>query len=526
MNTDINMVQTAKMEWNWWDRAIAKIMPTMAIQRAKARVQLGFITEHTRSYDAGKRSRSTAGWMTPAVSSADSEARNSRNLMRERARDLVINNPYAKKAIQVLTNNTIGSGIRPSIPKTSGITKVLEKKIMKAWRDWAETTACDFNGQLNIYGIMMQACRASFESGDGFIRIMRDGSNKSIPIKLQLLEADFLDQGRDGQPVGDSGYIVEGVEFNKNHQRVAYWMFERHPADYMPFTSNLNSVRVPAEEIVHVYEILRPGQVRGIPRGVSAFTRLKNLDDYEDAQLIRQKLAACFSVFITRNEVTFKEEYKNEKEGIPAMGEKLTPGMIEYLNLGEKVEFANPPGTTGYDEYTRAMLRSIAIAFGVTYESLTGDLTGVNFSSGRMGWLEMHREITNLQDMTFIPQMCHPLWVAFISAFNVGVATVRADLVNANWTPPKREMIDPVKEAQGMQLLMRMGVMSTAEAIRMLGGDPEGVFAEIVEEQKRADAAGAMFESDAKWDANRVNFGKEAMLQARQPKAKTLDKKQ
>lgn len=516
-----------RIHLNWVDRAIAVVAPNAAITRAKARVQLHAISEHNRAYDAGKRTRSTAGWNTPAVSSADSEGKYTMSLIRERSRDLVMNNPYAKKAVQVITTNTIGTGIRPSIPKNSGISKPTERRIMAAWRKWAESTKCDFNGQLNVYGIMMQAWRAAVESGDGLIRIVRDASVKPIPLKLQLLEADFLDSGRDGQTVGEGNYIVAGVEYNQAGKRVAYWLFDRHPAESMPYSASLISKRIPADEIIHIYEILRPGQTRGIPMGVAAFLRLRNLDDYEDAQLIRQKIAACFSVFITKTDSDFTEDYEKSDSVInpPPLSEKLSSGMIEYLAPGEKVEFADPPGTTHYDEYTRTLLRSIAIAYGITYESLTGDLTGVNFSSGRMGWLEMHRQITQWQDMTLIPQLCCPIWDAFIHAFGIAVAQVDEDLATAVWTPPRREMIDPVKEAQGMMILIRLGLMSKSEAIRLLGGDPEAVLAEIVQEQKDQDAQGMMLESDPKHDANRVNFGKEAYLASKQPKAKSPDSK-
>lgn len=499
-----------KPQVNFLERTISTISPSWAASRAANRVRLNLIT---RSYDAADQGRSREGWQTFSETSGNSETRFVIRVLRERSRDLVRNNPYAKKAIQVLTTNTIGTGIKPSIPK-GAVTKAEEKRILSAFSDWAETTAIDYNGKANIYGIQMQAYRAMCESGDAFLRIYRDISQK-IPFKVQLLEADFCDDQRDGYAVGDGGYIVQGVEFDKNHKIVAYWMFEKHPADLQPIVASLMSKRIPAEEIIHLYEQLRPGQVRGVPQGVAAFSNLRDLGDYQTAQLMRQKIASCYTVFVRKNDKQFQENYDlyNKAPGgaqLDPLSEKLSPGQIDYLNPGEDITFAEPPGTVGYDEYTKTIIRGIAIAFGITYESMSGDLSNVNFSSGRMGWLEMHRQITQSQELVAIPGLCNPLWSLFMTGAIMRGLTSKS--IIANWTPPRRDMIDPAKEIKGFEAQIRAGLISRSEALRQFGYDPENTFNEIVEERKEADAAGVWFSSDVMWDAARVNFGPEMAL--------------
>jgi lambda family phage portal protein len=514
---------------NLFERGLAKISPSMALNRAAARERLT-VFEKKRNYDGGRPNRSNAGWNVNRGSSANTEIMHDLTYLRERSRDLVRNNPWAKRAVQIITTNVTGTGVRPSIPKGK-LAKVKQDRVMDAWRNWAETTECDFNGQFNFYGLMMQAWRASVESGDGILHIIRDPSSPTIPVKLKLYEADYLDHTRDGQTVGNDGnYIVSGVEFTKAGKRVAYWLYKNHPSDMMLITGDLMSVRVPASDIIHIYEVLRPGQVRGIPHGVAAFIRLKNLDDFEDAQLVRQKIAACFSVFIRKNDANFLDHYEKTSadEDLPPLSEKIAPGIMEYLQPGEDISFANPPGTTGYEPYTRSNLRAIAAAYLITYEALSGDLSTVNFSSGRMGWLEQQRQIAQWQEFIIKGMFCQPIWNVFLLGCRLkGIYT--GDPVLAEWTPPRREMIDPVKEAQGMRLLIRAGLTSRSEEVRSMGWDPEVLFKEICDEQHEANIAGLMLDSDGKWDPTRVNFGIDAYLASKvkavKSEAKPEDKK-
>ncbi|GAA0439656.1 MULTISPECIES: phage portal protein [Sphingomonas] len=80
------------------------------------------------------------------------------------------------------------------------------------------------------------------------------------------------------------------------------------------------------------------------------------------------------------------------------------------------------------------------------YEALTGDLSNVNFSSGRMGWLEYQRSLAAWQWTMFIPQFCGAVVAWLIDAF----AMIGEDVegVTVRWTPPGREMINPAEEVK------------------------------------------------------------------------------
>lgn len=460
------------------DRTIAIFDPQTALRRVRSRYQIDLISDQVRKYDAASKSRRTKGWRSSG-GSANTETMTSLVTLRNRSRELVRNNPYAKKAVQnVIPNNTVGAGIRPA-PDIEDEGK--DKKVTSEWRRWAETRDCDFDGRHNFYGLQHLAIKAVAESGECLIRRRRRSSKDGrLPIQLQLVEADFMDVAKDQRPTGNGNKIIQGVEFDSQGRRIAYHLYDQHPADSLQLTSS----RVPANEVIHLYSMDRPGQVRGVPWGVSAMLRLRDFDDYEDAQLIRQKIAACFSVFV-QDSAADASLGTSGGSSDHEMIDKVEPGIIEHLPPGKSIQFATPPGAEGYADYSTKILQAIAAGYGVTYEALTGDLSGVNFSSGRMGWLEFYRNIIVWQDHMLIPLMCEDVWSWFIdgislTGFEVGEHT-------NHWTPPRREMIDPVKETRAIIFALRNRLMSWQEAVRMYGNDPDMLMKEFVKDQKKFD---------------------------------------
>src|SRR5262249_35547454 len=150
----------------------------------------------------------------------------------------------------------------------------------------------------------------------------------------------------------------------------------------------------------------RAGQVRGVPWGSSVLLKIRDFDDYDydDAQLMRQKIAACFAGFLMDKEVP--EASSDHETGL----EHINPGTIAKLPPGKEIVFGNPPVVgLEYQPYATVTLRSIATGFDVPYESLTQDYSQVNFSSGRMGWLEFHRNIEQWRWHMMIPNFCDPV---------------------------------------------------------------------------------------------------------------------
>src|SRR5206468_2894756 len=130
--------------------------------------------------------------------------------LRNRSRDLNRNNPYCSKATEELVGNTVGTGI---IPQAKTGDARMDRIIDGEWPFFAEN--CDPGGQLDFYGMEALEVRTIAESGDGITRFRqrRSSDNLRVPLQLQILESDYLDQSR---TMGTTtGHIVQGVEFNQ-----------------------------------------------------------------------------------------------------------------------------------------------------------------------------------------------------------------------------------------------------------------------------------------------------------------------
>ncbi len=470
---------------NLIDNFLGLFNPEAALKRQRARMAMNILNEQARKFEAAGRGRRTNGWPT-YDGSANTETAIDLKALRARARHMVRNNAYANRAIRTIVNNTVGTGILPQ-PMSASTARV--NKFKNRWRQWAETKACDYYGRHNMYGLQRLAMRAVAESGECIVLKRRTGP---FNLQLQVLEADFLDHGKNVTQLSGGGYITQGVEFDKDDKIVGYWLFDRHPGEF----GNYNSQRRPAEDVVHLFEMLRPGQVRGVPFGVSAMLRLKDYDDYEDAEVVRQKIAACFAAFVHDADPASAVDANNDGDEL----ERMEPGLISHLGAGKTITFASPPTTNNYDDFSRKILQGIAASYGITYEAMTGDLSNVNFSSGRMGWLEMSRQVSDWQHNMLIPTLCDTVLNWFLDVSVIATGFSRGDLY-VMWTPPRREMIDPLKETDALQAQVRNGFKSWSEAVREQGYEPDEVIAEMKADAEKFDSAKLVLDSDPRQEA-------------------------
>jgi len=433
-----------------------------------------------RRYDAASRTSRTKNWRTPATDA--NAAINDPSLIRSRSRDLIRNNPWAAKGVSVVVNNTIGQGIRA---QWSARRKSNLKSIEALWKAWAGTAQCDAQGLTNFFGIQQTAMRAMVESGECLIRL-RPRKTKDglvVPMQLQLMEPDFFYEYNDG-PLRNGGYIQRGIEYDAIGRRVAYFLYKHHPGTSGRNFGGLSSSysRVPANEVIHLFRIDRPGQERGVPWLAPVIIRLRELDIFEDVFLNRQKLANLFAGFIyTDDPEDTEEEFSDVSE--------LTSGSLYLMRQGRTIEFSNPPIAAEYSPYTKANLKAIAAGLGVTYESLTGDLSEVNFSSARMGWQEFGRSIDSWRWQLFIPRLCDRVAQWFIDIAGLSGASV-------DWTPPARMMVDPAKELPPIIAAIRAGLTTLPEALRQRGYDPDQVLNEYAKSNEILDALGLILDSD------------------------------
>ena len=395
------------------------------------------------------------------------------SVLRARAAQEFANNPLARRAVDALVNACWGG---------SGITPLFrDRTVQTLWERWSR--ACDAAGRLDWVGLGAQILTSVIVAGEAFIIMRVDETAPGVPLTLQVLGPEYLDESK------VDATTIAGIRYD-GLRPAGYWLYRQNPT---LAGASAESVFVPADQVLHVYRPLLPGATRGQSWLAPVLIALRELADYLEAGLVRAKVGAILTAFVTT------------PDGIAPWGPNqelptLEPGSVIKLEPGQSVEFAEPPATdAAFDPFVRTQLRRIAAGLGIPYEVLSGDLSQVTFASGRAGLLEFRRTVEAIQYGLLIPLFCEPVlrrWSELARA--VGVLTPDADVEVRRWVAPEIEMLDRRAEVLTDLLRVRAGFASRSEIIGRTGWRAEDVDLEIAADNARADALGLVFDSDAR----------------------------
>ena len=481
---------------NILDKTISYFAPEAALRRIRARAGMAAAQALRGGFEAGRTDWRGSSWHN-GPSGPNTQLFGDLPIVRRRARDLVRNNPLAKKSLEALVAHTIGSGIRPSWNTES---KAQRARLKDAWERFVDTA--DARRQTTLYGLQEQAVRGMYEAGETLALRQRSPGKG---LQFALIESECLDHQRDGVIV-DDGYMTRlGVAIEKDGYGVAgYYLYERHPDDQGLFGVWPYSKFVAADGILHLYRIRRPGQVRGVPELAASISVMRDLADYTEAAIVKARVEACFGAFIESEDLGAANVGTRVDNVSGADGSshdvvrgELSPGMIARLRPGEKIAFGQPSSQSDFSSFMLHGAMSAAAGMGVTYDQATGDLRQANYSSLRAGKIEFRRSVEMIQKLTVIPQFCAPLYREFL-AFERDFGSLReADVrVGVKWITPAWEPIDPVKDLSADILAVRAGRLSWPDFVASWGEDPVEQLEEIKRFNASADAAGIILDTD------------------------------
>ncbi|WP_375738065.1 phage portal protein [Pseudomonas boanensis] len=439
------------------------------------------------SYDAASTSSRLKSW-APGSAGPTRAVVSQLSTVRARSRDAARNNGWISNGIGNWVGNEVGTGIKP---RSKAKDKAFAAAANKLWEE-EFCQAADFDGVLDVYGLMALAVRSRKEAGEVFLKIHHLGLNSGtpLPIQFQLIEGDQVPHTLNEQRPDYE--IVAGVEF-RGGRRVAYWMLPRHPSDTSQGSSQ--PVRVPSSEVLHHFAPLRPGQVRGMAETVQALVKARDFDEYDDAELTRKKTRADYTGVIKRQQYEEADFLYDPFTGEPLENEggvgvvNMQPGSFPALLPGEEIQLFDGDQGGGYGDFMRQQLMGVAASLGIPYELLSGDMRNVNDRILRALLNEYRRRIEQYQWLYTIPQLCQRMWGAFIDAAVLAgrlqapdYATRRSDYIACDWRPQAWRYLHPVQDAQGELMLIKGGLGSRASAAAERGYDVEEI-----DEQNRAD---------------------------------------
>lgn len=463
------------------------------------------------AYESAGTGRRTRGWNAPTVG-PNAGVLGNLSTLRDRSRTAVRNDGYGSNAIEELVSNIVGSGIKPL---SQAPDPIFRDRLQTLWLRWTDES--DADGRLDFYGQQALAVRTWLEGGEGFARLrMRLPSDRmTVPLQVQLLEPELVPLTYNG--VNGDNKIRAGIEFSPTGNREAYWMYRVRPGELQDMDVS-KAVRIPASGVIHLYRPLRAGQLRGLPQLTQALVKLYELDQYDDATIVRAKIQNLFAAFVTQPagaagsslvDPLTGQSVKTDENGLGILG--LEPGLLQELLPGQEITFSNPPAAGGdtYPEFTRQRLQGVAAATRVPYEVLTGDMSHVNDRTVRVILNGFRRWLRQQINHIVVFQFCRGVWEPWFDRAVLSGALVvplayydDPDVFRsyraAEWVPERHQYIQPVQDIEADAAEVRAGFASRSQKVSERGDDVEALDKQIAEDNARADALGLKFDSDGR----------------------------
>ena len=267
--------------------------------------------------------------------------------------------------------------------------------------------------------------------------------------------------------------------------------------------------------MIHIYDPERADQTRGISWLAQGMVNGHQLRGYIEAAVINSRASACKMGFF-RDPTGDAGEYQGE--GIDNSGatiETAEPGLMKDIGRHEFVGYDPKYPHEQFDPFVRSMIRLIASGLGVSYQTLSGDLSDTSYSSGRQGLLEERETYKSAQEFireTFLDRV-YAEWLA------MGIVTGRLNLPFAKfskfnapkWTGRRWAWVDPLKDVQAAKEMRAAGFKSSTQIVNEMGGDIEDTYQEIEDENKMAEKHGFSpdFGSGGKDDGKGASVGGE-----------------
>lgn len=463
---------------NILDSIISAVSPAWGLRRVAARQAL-------RYYQAGEINRFSSSWLPVNTVDQENMDKTERALICARARYLERNSDMANSAVLGIIRNVVNTGIRMQARTEN---EEINTKIEALWNAWCQPAQCDVTGQQSFYEMQRMILRRKIVDGEILCKLV---TNRKKGLQLQLIRADLLDNNLMTAPQSKN-VIRSGIELNEYLKPVAYWVQKKDPLGYI----TLEPERIPAGQILHLWTKKHPDQIRGISDLAVSIKRIKDTDDYLDAETVAAKIAACFSIFITQNTPQLPGRMGKDKEGKPT--ESIRPGMITRLLPGEDIKAANPgrSSTTAAD-FVNIHERLIGSGLGLSYEMMSRDFNKSSYSAARQGNLEDRRTFQPMQQW-LITHFCQPVYEAFLDqAVLAGKLPELKDYWSrpepyraCEWIAPGWQSIDPEKEANADTLAMQNGMLTLAQQCAEHGNDWRDQLAQMAREKEYAESLG------------------------------------
>ena len=467
---------------------------------------------------ASRLNRQTALWNAPSLP-ADAEINSSKTTMDARTRELVRNDGYIQGALDTSKDSIVGGqyllNARPDWRSLGFDEKWADEFQLIAERKFSLYAESPMNWidaarKNGLTGLVRMALGQAFMAGESLATAeWLTKSNRPYKTAINMIDPDRLSNPMEGW---DTSKLRRGVEIDIFGAAEAYHIRDSHPCESYYDRTNTTWKRVPAykpwgrPQVIHIADILRPGQTRGVSNMVAVLKEMRMTKVYKDVVLQNAVVNATFAAAI---ESELPRELVFSQLGAGDMGwlQKYMGALSEYVgsadNLaidgvriphlfpGTKLNLQNAgqPGGVG-SEFEESLLRHICSALGLSYEQFSRDYTKTNYSSARASMVETWKYMQSRKKLITdrFATLVYMLWLEEEinrpgtdlpmpkGAAHFYDGTNREAYVKCDWIGASRGQIDELKETQAAVLRIASGLSTYEDELGKLGKDYREVF--------------------------------------------------
>lgn len=450
------------------------------------------------SYAAGRTDRLVQDWF-PALLSADLEIKSNLRLLRARSRQLWRDHGHFSAFGEILQENVVGweaDGIRlwARNELAGGFAVDLNRHLETQFQRWGEAPTASVDGHDSFGDLQRLYVSLLAMDGEVLWRLL-PGFDNPFGFAVQFLDIDQLDETYNVPAEGGRHQVVMGVELDAWNRPVAYHIWKAHPSE----PRGRIRERIPADQVCHDFVRFRPGQTRGVPWATPVMLASKMLDGYTEAEIVQSRLAASAGGFfeMTGEDAQFlgtpdKPDQDDESAASQYLTLDAAPGLSRQLPPGLKFAPWEPQHPNGnYAAFHKAVTKLIAAGLNVSYATLTGDLTEVNYSSMRAGMLRERDGYRTLQRYVAanLNGKVYRTWLRTASLRGaIELPTPDPGAWSAHqWQFRGWPWVDPLNDIQAAEREIRLGLTSRTRLCAERGLRFEDVAKELAEEQRFAD---------------------------------------
>lgn len=498
--------------------------PVSAAEVSRAKAQAN--ADLNRPNEAARRKGVFMNQWRPGLRSADADWLGDRNDVVARARDVGRNEPVGGAALHRRLNSAVGFGWRLSSKPNARALGVsyevafeLGRRIEIKWKAYAEGVlfTADAERQLTFGQLLRLAASHIFQDGEALGLVEWAADEPTLfKTRLRVVDPDRL-SNPNGKP--DSPTLRGGVEKTETGIPVRYWIREGHPSDLGGVRSlvwkgwDRYATTRGRPQVLHAFDKLRAGQSRGVTRLVQALKAFRAFGKFTDATLEAATLNALFLGFVKSNAGPSAVKEGFEADDVASWAEEraefyeenpvtVAGSQLQVLGLDDEVQMQTTArDTSGFDAFSRSILRLIAASLGVTYEELSMDFSQANYSSARAAMLIAWNETLALRAL-LKAQWVQPFFVAWLEeAFDNGELELpegapdfhdaRDAYAECRWIGPARGYIDPTKEIEAATMRIDAGISTLEDEVAELeGGDWEDKLEQKARERLKREELG------------------------------------